>query len=108
MFKICLHSPGTQYSVIQSSKFELNPTQKPSTKNRTPGLHSSGYGIQNLQKNTSIFITHFITIYICFRSASPILALKFSSIQLAIETSQKGNLFFVMEIRVTWDTAKTA
>ena len=36
MFKICLCSPGIQYSVIKSSKFELNPTQKPVTKNRTP------------------------------------------------------------------------
>ena len=36
MFKIWLYSPRTQYSVIQSSKFELNPTQKPVTKNRTP------------------------------------------------------------------------
>ena len=53
MFELCLYSPGTQYSVIQSSKFELNPTQKPSTKNRTPGLHSSGYG--NLTKNSQIF-----------------------------------------------------
>ena len=47
MFKICICSPRTQYSVIQNLKFELNPTQEPVMKDRTPGLHSSGYGMQS-------------------------------------------------------------
>ena len=58
MLKICLCSPGTQYSFIQCSKFELSPTQKPLTKNRTPGLHSSIYGI--LQHNYASKYIHII------------------------------------------------
>ena len=43
----------TKYSLgIQIIKFcyflELNPTQKPVMKNRTPGLHSSRYGTSKI------------------------------------------------------------
>ena len=50
MFENCLCFPCTQYSVIQSSNFELNPTYKPITRNKIPGLHSRGYGNQTMPK----------------------------------------------------------
>ena len=40
MFKICLCSHGTQDSVIQSSKFELNLTQTTVTDKKDTGIAS--------------------------------------------------------------------
>ena len=41
--------------------FKLNPTKEPVMKNRTPGLHSSGYGI-SIQSSDMLLKPNFFSI----------------------------------------------